>query len=174
LTHDINGEVTGLKDFPADQRPPVAIPFFGFRLMVGCGLLMLGVVLWGGWLRWRKKLFDTPLFLRLSQAASGLGFVAVIAGWCVTEVGRQPWTVYGLLRRANSVSPSLTHSDVSLSLVAYVLVYLVIFPWGLYLVLRLVRRGPAEAVLENTTIEAGQSRAPVLAGAVGFVEGAGK
>jgi cytochrome d ubiquinol oxidase subunit I len=172
LTHDINGEVTGLKDFPADQRPPVAIPFFGFRLMVGCGLLMLGVVLWGGWLRWRKKLFDTPLFLRLSQAASGLGFIAVIAGWCVTEVGRQPWTVYGLLRTAISVSPSLTSSNVALSLSGYMLVYLLVFPWGLYLVLRIIRRGPAEAVLEDTKIEGGQSSAPVSAGAVGVVQGA--
>jgi cytochrome d ubiquinol oxidase subunit I len=150
----------------------VAIPFFGFRLMVGCGLLMLGVVLWGGWLRWRKKLFDTPLFLRLSQAASGLGFIAVIAGWCVTEVGRQPWTVYGLLRTAISVSPSLTSSNVALSLSGYMLVYLLVFPWGLYLVLRIIRRGPAEAVLEDTKIEGGQSSAPVSAGAVGVVQGA--
>jgi cytochrome bd-type quinol oxidase subunit 1 len=172
LTHDINGEVLGLKDFPADQRPPVAIPFFAFRLMVGCGFLMLAFVGWGGWLRWRNKLFDTPFFLSLSQAASVLGFVAVIAGWCVTEVGRQPWTVCGLLRTAISVSPSLKSSDVALSLSGYMLVYLLIFPWGLYLVLRIIRRGPAEAVLEDTKIEGGQSSGPVLAGAVGVVRGA--
>jgi cytochrome bd-type quinol oxidase subunit 1 len=172
LTHDINGEVIGLKDFPADQRPPVTIPFFAFRLMVGCGFLMLAVVVWGGRLRWRKKLFDTPFFLSPSQAASVLGFVAVIAGWCVTEVGRQPWTVYGMLRTAISVSPSLKSSDVALPLSGYMLLYLLIFPWGLYLVVRIIRRGPIEAALENTKIEGGQSSAPVLAGAVGVIEGA--
>jgi len=101
LTHDLDGEVQGLKDFPADQRPPVAIPFFAFRVMVGCGLVMLGLVLLGGWLRWRGRLYDTPLFLRLLQTAAPLGFVAVIAGWCVTEVGRQPWTVTDCCERSN-------------------------------------------------------------------------
>ncbi len=112
LTHKLDGEVKGLKDFPADQRPPVAIPFFAFRIMVGCAMLMLGIVLLGGWLRWRGRLTDTPLFLLLCQLALPIGFVAVIAGWAVTEVGRQPWTVYGLLRTAASVSPSLTGRDV--------------------------------------------------------------
>jgi cytochrome bd ubiquinol oxidase subunit I len=129
LTHELNGEVKGLKDFPVDQRPPVAIPFFAFRIMVGCALLMLGLVLLGGWLRWHGRLYDTPLFLGLAQFAAPLGFVAVIAGWCVTEVGRQPWTVYGLLRTADSVSPSLTSSDVAISLAGYMLVYLLIYPW---------------------------------------------
>jgi len=89
LTHDVNGEVTGLKDFPADQRPPVAIPFFAFRAMVGCAGLMLALVLLGGWLRWRGRLYNTRLFLAACQCAIPLGFVAVIAGWFVTEVGRQ-------------------------------------------------------------------------------------
>jgi cytochrome d ubiquinol oxidase subunit I len=93
LTHSLDGEVKGLKDFPAHQRPPVAIPFFAFRIMVGCAVLMLGIVLLGGWLRWRGRLYDAALFLRLAQFAAPLGFVAVIAGWFVTEVGRQPWTV---------------------------------------------------------------------------------
>jgi cytochrome bd ubiquinol oxidase subunit I len=99
LTHSLDGEVKGLKDFPADQRPPVAIPFFAFRIMVGCAVLMLGLVLLGGWLRWRGRLYDAALFLRLAQFAAPLGFVAVIAGWCVIEVGRQPWTVYCFARR---------------------------------------------------------------------------
>jgi cytochrome d ubiquinol oxidase subunit I len=142
LTHSFDGEVKGLKDFPADQRPPVAVPFFAFRIMVGCAGLMLGLVALGGWLRWRGQLFETPIFLRLCQWASPLGFVAVIAGWCVTEVGRQPWTVYGLLRTAQSVSPSLTSADVTLSLLGYAAVYLLIYPTGLILMLRLVRSGP--------------------------------
>ena len=85
----------------------------------------------GGWLRWRGRLCDTPLFLRLAQLAAPLGFVAVIAGWCVTEVGRQPWTVYGLVRTAELVSPSLTSYDVAISLACYMFVYLLIYPSGL-------------------------------------------
>jgi cytochrome d ubiquinol oxidase subunit I len=137
--------------------------------MVGCGVLMLGLVLLGGWLRWRGRLYDTPLFLGLAQFAAPLGFVAVIAGWCVTEVGRQPWTVYGLLRTAQSVSPSLTSYDVAISLAGYMIVYLLIYPWGLLLMLRIVRRGPAQLV--DSEIEAGRPEAPVLAGAVSLAEG---
>src|SRR5499433_1999876 len=127
LTHSLDGEVRGLMDFPADQRPPVAIPFFAFRIMVGCAGIMLGIVLVGGWLRWRGRLYSTSLFLRLVQLVAPIGFVAVVAGWCVTEVGRQPWTVYGLLRTAQSVTPSLTSIDVMLSLAGYMLVYLLIY-----------------------------------------------
>jgi cytochrome d ubiquinol oxidase subunit I len=166
LTHKADGEIKGLKDFPADQRPPVAIPFFAFRIMVGCGMLMLGVVLTGGWLRWRRRLTDTPLFLLLCQLAMPIGFVAVIAGWITTEVGRQPWTVYGLLRTAASVSPSLTGRDVAISLLAYMAVYLFMYPAGLLLMLRIVRAGPAPAAERDTTIEAGRPQAPVLAGAI--------
>jgi len=171
LTHDLDGEVKGLKDFPADQRPPVAIPFFAFRIMVGCGVLMLGLVLLGGWLRWRGRLYDMPLFLRLAEFAAPIGFVAVIAGWCVTEVGRQPWTVYGLLRTAQSVSPSLTSYDVAISLAGYMIVYLLIYPWGLLLMLRIVRKGPAPSAEQDSKIEGGRPQAPVLAGALSLAEG---
>jgi cytochrome bd ubiquinol oxidase subunit I len=171
LTHNIDGEVKGLKDFPADQRPPVAIPFFAFRIMVGCALVMLGLVLLGGWLRWRGRLYDTPLFLGFVQFAAPLGFVAVIAGWCVTEVGRQPWTVYGLLRTAESVSPSLTSFDVAISLAGYMLVYLLIYPWGLLLMLRIVRKGPEHSDELPSPTEGKRPQVPVLAGALGPAEG---
>ncbi len=173
LTHEIDGEVKGLKDFPADQRPPVAIPFFAFRIMVGCGLVMFGIVLLGGWLRWRGRLDDTPLFLQLCQLVIPIGFIAVIAGWVVTEVGRQPWTVYGLLRTADSVSPSLTGSNVLISLLAYVVVYLFMYPSGMLLMWRIVRIGPATAKEPDAAIEAGRPKAPVLAGGhVGVGDGA--
>src|SRR5215475_13099591 len=172
LTHQLDGEVKGLKDFPADQRPPVAVPFFAFRIMVGCAFVMLGLVLLGGWLRWRGKLYDTPLFLRLCQWAAPLGFVAVIAGWCVTEVGRQPWTVYGLLRTAQSVTPSLTSFDVAISLAGYMLVYLLIYPSGLFLALRIVRKGPGHADERPLPIEAERPRAPALAGTFNLAKGA--
>jgi cytochrome d ubiquinol oxidase subunit I len=86
----------------------VAIPFFAFRIMVGIGFIMLGLIIASLWLRFRHRLFDTKWFLRLCQFAAPVGFLAVLAGWVTTEVGRQPWTVYGLLRTAHSVSPSLT------------------------------------------------------------------
>jgi cytochrome bd ubiquinol oxidase subunit I len=169
LTHAWDGEVVGLKDFPADQRPPAVIPFFAFRVMVGCAMLMLGLVALGGWLRWRGRLYHAPIFLRLCQFTAPIGFAAVIAGWLVTEVGRQPWTVYGLLRTAASVSPSLTSLDVALSISGYMIVYLFIYPAGLIFMLRLVRKGAVP--MADASVEAGLSQAPVLAGAVNPVQG---
>lgn len=166
LTHDANGEVRGLKDWPRDQRPPVAIPFFAFRVMVGIGLLMLAVVVASWWLRWRGRLYDSRWFLRACEAMAPLGFVAVLAGWTTTEVGRQPWTVYGLLRTADSVSPSLSGSDVLISLIGYMIAYLVIFPAGLLIMARFVRKGPQRAddePEEPEEIESGRPGRPVRA-----------
>jgi cytochrome d ubiquinol oxidase subunit I len=94
---------------------------------------------------------------------SPLGFVAVLAGWITTEVGRQPWTVYGLLRTANSVSPSLAGRDVVVSLIGYAIVYLVMFPSGVALMARIVRAGPSEAAAESDPIESGRPAGPVEA-----------
>jgi len=163
LTHDPNGAVRGLKDWPAADRPPVAIPFFAFRIMVGIGLLMLALVGASWWLRARQRLFDANWFSWSCVLASPLGFLAVLAGWTTTEVGRQPWTVYGLLRTADSVSPSLTGFDVMLSLVGYGLVYLIIFPVGIALMARIVRNGPAEPTMEPDPIESGRPQQPVQA-----------
>jgi cytochrome bd ubiquinol oxidase subunit I len=149
----------------------VAIPFFAFRAMVGCAGLMLALVLLGGWLRWRRRLYDTRLYLLACQCAIPLGFIAVVAGWFVTEVGRQPWTVYGLLRTAASVTPSLTSSDVILSLLAYMAVYLLIYPFGVMLIARLVRKGPLETGEAASAVEAGISAAPVLAPEISVVKG---
>jgi cytochrome d ubiquinol oxidase subunit I len=152
--------VQGLKDFPADQRPPVAVIFFSFRIMVGLGLLMLAAVAAGWWLRWRDRLFDSVWYLRACQLAIPIGFLAVLAGWTTTEVGRQPWTVYGLLRTADSVTPSLTGSDVLASLLFYVVCYLVIYPTGVLFMVSLARKGPAEAAA-GAPIEAGRPQLPV-------------
>ncbi len=159
LAHDINGVVRGLKDWPPDQRPPVAIPFFAFRLMVGLGLVMLALVCAGWWLRWRRRLFESAWYLRVCQLALPIGFVAVIAGWVTTEVGRQPWTVYGLLRTSDSTSPVLTGGDVLVSLLVYVAVYLIVYPIGVALMVRLVRQGPQEV----EAVGAGRSARPVAA-----------
>jgi len=141
LTHSWDGEVKGLKEWPPQDRPPVWPVFFGFRIMVGIGLLMLATVVTGWVLRLQHRLFETAWFLRLCQFVAPLGFIAVIAGWTTTEVGRQPWTVFGLLRTADSVSPSLTGSDVLGSLLLYMAVYLLMFPTGIVFMLSMVRGG---------------------------------
>src|SRR5690606_6749407 len=124
LTHDWDGEVKGLKEWPPEDRPPVAIVYYAFRIMVGIGLIMLATVI-AGLVLWRRGgLFDTRWYLTLCTWVAPLGFFAVLAGWTVTEVGRQPWVVYGLMRTADAVTPSLTASDVALSLTLYVIVYL--------------------------------------------------
>ena len=145
LTHDWQGEVRGLKSFAPEDRPPVLPVFIAFRVMVGIGVAMLLVAWWGAWLIWRGRLETSRRFLWVAQWMGLSGFVAVLAGWTVTEVGRQPWTVYGLLRTADSVTPTLTGGDVALSLALYVFVYgLVYTAAGVYL-WRLIRQGPGEA-----------------------------
>jgi cytochrome bd ubiquinol oxidase subunit I len=172
LTHSWDGAVKGLKDFPADQRPPVAIVYFAFRIMVGIGLLMLAVVVTGLFLLARKQLDRTQWYLRLCEFTICLGFIAVIAGWTTTEVGRQPWTIYGLMRTADSVSPSLTGANVLLSLLLYVAVYLVIYPVGVSMMLRIVRRGPAASEEEASPIGSGHPRSPIEALGAATSEGA--
>ncbi len=161
LTHSWDGAVRGLKEWPADERPPVAIVFFAFRIMVGIGFLMLALVATSWVLRARGALYYTSWFLRVCEFAAPLGFIAVIAGWVTTEVGRQPWIVYGLMRTAESVSPSLTGSDVLLSLLVYMVVYLVIYPTGIMLMARVVRAGPVEVA--PAPIESGRPAGPVEA-----------
>ena len=162
LTHSWNGTIKGLKEWPADQRPPVGPPFFAFRIMVGIGVIMLLVVVIGQLLQLRGRLWDSVWFLRLCQLVAPLGFVAVVAGWITTEVGRQPWTVYGLLRTADSVSPSLTGANVAWSLAFYVLVYLIMFPTGIAFMAGLVRRGPQrpDAEAPPLEIESGRPHEP--------------
>jgi cytochrome d ubiquinol oxidase subunit I len=146
LTHDWNGHVKGLKDFPSADRPPVALTFFAFRIMVGMWSIMLGLTLWAWLLRARGKLYGSPVFLRAAHWSIPVGYVAVTAGWFTTEVGRQPWVVYGHLRTADAVTPFLTGADVGISLFFYVVVYAIIFGAGVYYLVRLVQRGiPDEA-----------------------------
>jgi cytochrome d ubiquinol oxidase subunit I len=159
LTHDVNGVVPGLKEYSREDRAPAIIPFFAFRIMVDIGLVMLGVVALGLWLRLRGRLYDREWFLRALMWASPLGFLAVVAGWTTTEVGRQPWTVYGVMRTAASVTPSLTGFDVLLSLAGYVAAYAIMFPAGLLMVRRIVRGGVSQE--ENLPVGGGRPSAPV-------------
>jgi cytochrome d ubiquinol oxidase subunit I len=141
LTHSLDGEIKGLKEWPRDQRPPALMPFMTFRIMVGLGFLMLGVGLWSLWARWKGTLYDTPSLHRVAVAMGGSGFVAVLAGWYTTEVGRQPWTVYGHLRTAESLSP-VSAPAVGTSLLIFIAVYFVVFGVGVYYLLKLMRRPP--------------------------------
>src|SRR5262249_29078326 len=161
LTHSLDGAIKGLKEFKPEDRPPVAIPFFAFRVMVGIGFLMLAAVAASWWLRYRGRLFDSPWFLLLCMAMSPLGFIAVLAGWTTAEGGRPPPAVYWLLRAADSVSPSLVGVDVLLSLLAYMVVYLIIYPSAVLIAAGLVRKGPALAPETVAPVESGRPRAPI-------------
>jgi cytochrome bd ubiquinol oxidase subunit I len=160
LTHSWDGEIKGLKEWPVQDRPPVALPFFAFRIMVGIGLLMLAVVVVGQVMRRHGRTYAAGWYLLLCQCVAPLGFVAVVAGWITTEVGRQPWTVYGVLRTVHSTSPSLTGSDVLISLLLYVAVYLLMFPTGIGFMIAMVRRGVQIAEEPTRPIESGLPRLP--------------
>ena len=137
-------EVKGLRAFPREDQPPVWIVFWAFRAMVGLGLLMIGLGLWGAVLWLRGRLFHSRAFLTACVAMGPSGFLAVVFGWIVAEVGRQPWVVYGALRTADAVSP-VTAGQVGWSLVAYFVVYAVVFSAGALYILRLLHEGPVAA-----------------------------
>ena len=131
----------GLKSFPVADRPPVQIPFFAFRIMVGCGLLMLGIA----WLGMALQIFDRlekqRWLLWATFLSFPLGFIATLTGWFTAEVGRQPWTVYGQLRTADAATPFLLPSQVTTSLILFGLVYALIFIAGTAYIYRLLKQG---------------------------------
>ena len=147
LTHQLNGEIKGLKAWPKSQRPPVALVFWMFRIMVGLGVLMILTGVFAVILFFKKKLFDTPWFQAWCMLLTPAGFVAVLAGWVVTEVGRQPYVAYNLIRTVDAVSP-VTGPQVGLSLTAFVVVYGLIFGAATYYILRLIAQGPDEGSQE--------------------------
>jgi cytochrome d ubiquinol oxidase subunit I len=141
LTHDLNGEVRGLKEWPKNERPPAALVFWSFRIMVGLGMLMIATGVIAIVLHFRKRLFDTRWFQYWCMALTPAGFIAVLAGWFVTEVGRQPWIVQGILRTDAAISPVLG-SSVAVSLTAFIIVYGFVFGAGTYYILKLIAKGP--------------------------------
>jgi cytochrome d ubiquinol oxidase subunit I len=157
LTHDWDGVVKGMKDFPKADRPPVVPVFFGFRIMVGMWAIMLLITVWSWWLAWKKRRYESKWFLRVCTWAIPVGYVAVTAGWVTTEVGRQPWVVYNQLRTADAVTPNLATHDVAISLFMYVLVYAAVFGAGAYYLVKLVRAGPTTA---TATPESGSAQRP--------------
>ncbi len=165
LTHDWNGTVKGMKAWPASERPNSPLIFWTFRIMVGIGSLMMLTGFWSLWLRWRRRLYESTYLLRLAVGMGPSGFLAVLAGWITTESGRQPYTVYGLLRTADSASP-IDAAAVASSLVAFIIVYFLVFGAGTYYLLRLMRRPPdlSEPDIETgvPTRAAGITPAPAL------------
>jgi cytochrome d ubiquinol oxidase subunit I len=132
----------GLTDFPPADRPPVAIPFFAFRVMVGCGLLMLLLAWLGSHLSLTRRIENNRPLLWSIFLSFPLPFIATLTGWFTAEVGRQPWTVYGILRTAEAVTPTLTARAAAASLVIFFFVYSFIFAFGTFYIYRLLRTGP--------------------------------
>ena len=161
LTHSLDGEVMGLKEWAPEDRPYVPIVFWSFRIMVGIGLLMLFVAITSVVLRVTGRLYDTRWFLRLCVGCMPIGFIAILAGWFTTEVGRQPWVVYELLRTVDAATPAVTANAVLTSLTALVVVYAMIFPAGVVYMTRLVRRGPEPVEIPPRT--AGRPMRPLSA-----------
>ncbi|HWA18952.1 MAG TPA: cytochrome ubiquinol oxidase subunit I [Devosia sp.] len=165
LAHDPDAEIKGLKEWAPEDRPRALIPFFTFRIMVGLGVLMLVTGLWSLLARYRKTLYTSKWLHRVAVLMGPSGFIAVLAGWYTTEVGRQPYTVYGVLRTSDSLS-NIDAEAVGASLLAFIIVYFVVFGAGVFYMLRLVRRTPegGESELqEGPTRTAGITPAPQLA-----------
>jgi cytochrome d ubiquinol oxidase subunit I len=147
LRHSYDGLFPGLKSVPPQDRPPVLNVFFGFRIMVGIGLYMIAAALFGCFLWWRGTLWETRWYLRITSWMWWSGFVAVIAGWVVTESGRQPWLVYGILRTADAISPVPAASLLG-TLTLFVICYGIVFSMGIYYINRLINKGPEDRVIQ--------------------------
>ncbi|HWM70009.1 MAG TPA: cytochrome ubiquinol oxidase subunit I [Steroidobacteraceae bacterium] len=156
LTHSWDGQFRGLKEFPVKDRPNVAVVFWSFRVMVGLGVLMIALGAWAAWARWRSTLYHSRTLLRCAVFMGPAGIIAMLAGWITTEVGRQPWVVYGLLRTADAVTPHST-AELGLSLVLFVVVYFTVFGAGIRYLLRLIAVGPG--VQDATQVEGGPGQA---------------
>ncbi|HEY3599787.1 MAG TPA: cytochrome ubiquinol oxidase subunit I [Paraburkholderia sp.] len=141
LTHSWDGEIKGLKAFPKEDRPNSSIIFWTFRIMAGLGMLMILTAFIGLLLRRHGRLYETRWFNWLTVAMGPTGIISLLAGWITTEVGRQPWVVYGHFRTSDAVSP-VTSQSVGLSLLIFVMVYCVVFGSGIYYIFKLIRTGP--------------------------------
>jgi cytochrome bd ubiquinol oxidase subunit I len=139
----LTSKEVGLTSFPPEDRPPVFIPFFTFRIMVGCWFAMLAIAFVGSYFSYQSRLERKRLLLWLTFLSFPLPFIAILTGWFTAEVGRQPWTVYGVLKTANALTPFLTTRAATISLVMSCAVYSFIFAFGIFYIYRLLRAGPA-------------------------------
>lgn len=162
LTHSWDGTIPALKDFPAEDLPHVATVFWSFRVMVGLGSLMIVLALWGAFLRRKDRLYDARWFQRFCVAMGPSGLVALLAGWFVTETGRQPWVIYGVMRTAQGVSNhDISHLAISLALL--IVVYLLIFGTGTLMGVKMLATAPhaGELPAEGGPGEANQPMRPL-------------
>jgi cytochrome bd ubiquinol oxidase subunit I len=157
------GEV-GLDSIPPENQPPVRIPFFAFRIMVGCGIVMLFLAWVGSWLALDDRLETRRWLLWATFLSFPLGFIATLTGWFTAEVGRQPWTVYGVLRTAQATTPFLTPRDVALTLVVFGAIYALIFAAGTLYIYRLLRQGPLPTPVH---VEGANPKRPLALGGSG-------
>jgi cytochrome d ubiquinol oxidase subunit I len=143
LTHNWDSQIPALKEFAPDDRPNSTIVFWTFRVMAGLGALMLLLGLWGAWTRWRNQLYESKPLLRFAVVMGPSGLVAILAGWLTTEIGRQPWAVYGVMRTTDAVS---NHSALALTttLAVFVVMYFAVFGTGISYMIKLIARGPEE------------------------------
>ncbi len=141
LKHDIEGELMGLKSFDKTERPPVAPVFYSFRIMLIIGILMIFTAFCAVFLLWRRKLYDSKWFQILCMLMTPSGFVAILAGWFVSEIGRQPYLVYGVLK-THEMASIISANQVLFSLISFIIVYFVIFGAATYYILRLIIKGP--------------------------------
>ena len=151
LTHTWGGQIAGLKDFPKVDRPNSTIIFFTFRVMVGLGMAMIALAVLGLWLRHRRALYGARWFLRLTTVMGPAGLIAILAGWYTTEIGRQPWIVYGLLRTKNAVTPHAA-GTVALSLGLFILVYAFVFGVAITYIFRLLSAAPDQLTPHGSTL----------------------
>lgn len=141
ITHETDGTIRGLKEWPAEDRPPVAIVFWSFRIMVGIGLLMIAIGLVSAHAYFRKTLYTSSWLHKWWLMMAPSGFIALLAGWFVTEIGRQPYVVYGVIRTKDVASPSLLGPEILFSLLAFVIMYSIVFGAGIYYIFKLIRIG---------------------------------
>ncbi len=165
LTHSLDKQVPALKEFAPEERPNSTVVFWSFRLMAGLGMLMLLLGVLALWLRRGDRLYHSRPFLRFALWMGPSGLIAILAGWVTTEVGRQPWVVYGVQRTADAVS---AHGDLhmSVSLLTFIVVYSAVFGVGYSYMLRLIRKGPQE-MLPATT---GTPARPLSAATEGYLQ----
>ena len=141
LTHSLDGEIKGLKEWNPDERPPVAITFWSFRIMVAIGFAMIFTGIVAVILFFRKKLFETRWFQYWCMAMTPSGFIALLAGWFVTEVGRQPYVAYGIIRTSEGVSPVISE-QIAITLLLFIITYIFVFGAGSFYIIKLIRKGP--------------------------------
>jgi cytochrome d ubiquinol oxidase subunit I len=146
IKHDPDGLFKGLKDFKPEERPSLLPVFFAFRVMVGIGLLLIAIGLTGAYLWWRGKLFDATWYLRPVTYAWPLGFIAIVSGWWVTETGRQPYLIYGILKTVDAASP-VSFGAVLTTLILFVIIYTSVFSMGILYINRLIEKGPQGAAI---------------------------